>query len=228
MMLKKVYLLSTITNFIILFAYIITLPNSVPVQIGLDMRVLMFGSKWSVPFVMAIAPLAGAVLLFFESKSYKPQKTFHKILRYFFIFMICFLTYMSWVVVYVAGSGVSIGSKVSFPLALTFALILGICLISIAPRVKICQFGGKFGLKTKWTNYSKSVWDKTHLVSSYLILSAGIICALSGIIDHLAKTNSIVFLIGLCLTIFIVCLPNFFAYLFYKNELKKEKVETQV
>lgn len=224
-MLRKIYLITTVIDFVIMFVYLFFLSNTVPTSIALDFTVTSIGSKWTVPLIFTIAPLISALIFFFTTKDYNPQTKHEKVLKYVNLFTQCAIIYLSWFVIYLADTDLMVGQALPFPVSLTVGIVVGVTLMSLAPVVRRCQFDDKIGFKTRWTIGCQESWDITHKYGMYCVLIAGVVCMLGGVVDFLFKTNYIALIVGLVITLMLLITPYIMSFVIYKEVKNKQNKE---
>ncbi len=191
-------------------------PDRVPTHWSIGGEV----NGYSGPFVAAFAiPLMtiGLYLLFLFLPYFDPKKeqyagfagVYHKFkdLIVAFLFILYFLTGLNGI-----GYKINISFYAPIMVGLLF-IILGILL----EKVKMNWF---LGIRTPWTMSSEAVWNKTHKLSSRVLIISGLLLAAT----VLTSGNFKIILFVLSIAIIIFALP-IYSYVLYAREKQKERIK---
>jgi len=169
-----------------------------------------FGAAFLVPLMMV-----GMYLMFLFLPYLDPKKDqygeFAKVYHNFkdlilvFLFILQFLTGINGL-----GYTMNIGFLVPIMVGALF-MVLGFLL----QNVKMNWF---LGIRTPWTMSSETVWNKTHKLSSPVLMVAGLLMAVTAFVPERAK----IVLFILSIALIILALP-IYSYILYAQEKKLKK-----
>lgn len=180
-----------------------SLPDTIPTHWNIYGEVDGYSPKWmalilgSIPFIMS--------LLFWILPKIDPNRQsflkFSKAYERVKILLILFL-----IVMQVVTLAVSLGYEI--PIDLVVKLGIAIIFIVMGNYLGQVKPNYTFGIRTPWTLASEEVWTKTHRVTSYWMVSCGLLMII---------TSFIAGMIGFILYFGCILIPTIFsiAYSFY-------------
>jgi uncharacterized membrane protein len=217
---KFIYFIASLINAGIFAIYIALVPNKiVPTHYNYAGIADTYSSKWLLMIMPAILAVFSLFYLMYclIIKEKKNDK-------YIFRFMGGFLIAMGalfWVIGIFCLNGVpEIGDSVSALICAVFGVLI-IFISNMLPKIK---HNSSFGVKTKATLSSETVWRKTHRFSAYIGIIAGLIMIICAIIAFAVKgSGAVMMLIGIgFMIILLVVIPTIYAHTLYKQELKEK------
>ena len=214
---KKHFLLNCIVIVVTLlpFGYLAlvwnSLPETVPIHFGADLKPDRTGSKdnlWLMTGIMA----GGSILLYFlfqnlhridpKRKDAPPSSTFNKLA----VGIVVFMTALSFIIIASAKGGVVIRNLLFPLLGLLFAF-LGNYMNHIKPN----YFAG---FRLPWTLSSDDNWRKTHQLAGKLWFAGGMLLA----VVSLFMPSHFIFPVFISITVVIVLIPVVYSYRLFKQQ----------
>jgi uncharacterized membrane protein len=185
------------------------LPDKIPMHRNISGEIDRYGSKTELFWLVLLLPVFIYVLLKIIPKidpKYnftKMEKTYHS-LEYI---LITFMSVLSFIIIFSAKSGEDFNSKSLLIIIIAFFIILGKYLKNIQPNYFI-------GIRTPWTLENENIWQKTHILTSYLWIWGGIVGILG--ILFISEKNSIY--LFLLLLGFLTVIPVIYSYWLFKKK----------
>lgn len=168
-----VYTVLSIVNFLGFAVGVGLLPPEVPTHFDITMTADVIGSPW-----VYLALPGAAALISGGMWASLAQKKNRALTAGFLAAIGIVLVTIGWAFFALAASGVKIGEKADFPVALVIALpisLLGVWLGNYMPRIEPNRV---VGIRTRATLKSEEVWEKTHRFGGYAFFAAGVVSAL--------------------------------------------------
>lgn len=164
------------------------LPERVPVHWNAAGEVDRYGSRLEGVLIMPVV-MVGLALLIPALPRIDPRgANYEKFKPTYHLVMNTILTFMlgvhATVLAATLGMPVDVGRVV--PIGLGVLLIV---LGNVLPRTRP---NWMFGIRTPWTLSSDRVWERTHRVGGYLMLAAGLLVALTGLLSPGARSMLVV------------------------------------
>lgn len=159
------------------------LPETIPAHYGISGQVDRWGSKYE-SFILPVFSLVfgAAMLLGAWLSGRSSRKDVAQGCRIFLItgnvslavfnMMTLFFLYTSWTQVEHLGGVPEIGLRILFGAIAVLLLVLG----AVMPQVKQNAW---FGVRTKWTLQSASVWEKSQRFGGKLFMASAVVCLVS-------------------------------------------------
>lgn len=179
------------------------LPGQMPIHFGINGEADGFASK---PFAVIGIPVIMAgfnLIMHLASRLEKRRENYSKKLEsltYFIVPAICNIIFP---IVLFKAMGKDVKIEVIIP------VFVCIMLIFIGNYLPKCKQNSTMGIKIPWTLSSEENWNRTHHMSGYLWMGAGII----GLIASLLGASAV------CLPIFavIIIIPTVYSYMLHKK-----------
>ena len=179
------------------------LPGQMPIHFGINGEADGFASK---PFAVIGIPVIVAgfnLIMHLASRLEKRRENYSKKLEsltYFIVPAICNIIFP---IVLFKAMGKDVKIEVIIP------VFVCIMLIFIGNYLPKCKQNSTMGIKIPWTLSSEENWNRTHHMSGYLWMGAGII----GLIVSLLGASAV------CLPIFavIIIIPTVYSYMLHKK-----------
>ncbi|MDD4290324.1 MAG: SdpI family protein [Patescibacteria group bacterium] len=111
---------------------------------------------------------------------------------------------------------VNLGYKI--PVSKSVSLIIGLMIILMGKYMSKIKNNYFVGIKTPWTLSSEYVWNKTHKFGAWTFVIFGLIIIISPYLN--VKYSTILFLLGILLTVFGTMI---YSYILYAKEQKNTK-----
>ena len=179
------------------------LPGQMPIHFGINGEADGFASK---PFAVIGIPVIMAgfnLIMHLASRLEKRRENYSKKLEsltYFIVPAICNIIFP---IVLFKAMGKDVKIEVIIP------VFVCIMLIFIGNYLPKCKQNSTMGIKIPWTLSSEENWNRSHHMSGYLWMGAGII----GLIASLLGASAV------CLPIFavIIIIPTVYSYMLHKK-----------
>lgn len=203
-----------LTAFVVAFYFYQNFPVKVPTHWNIRGEVDGYSKPFGAAFLVPIM-MIGMYLMFIFLPYLDPKKdqyaSFAKVYHNFkdliitFLFILYFLTGIN-------GLGYKINISFYVPIMVgALFIILGLLL----ENVKMNWF---LGIRTPWTMSSETVWNKTHKLSSRVLMASGILMAATVIVPE--KLKIVLFILAIALIIFTLPI---YSYVLYAQEKKQKK-----
>lgn len=154
------------------------LPERVPVHWNAAGEVDRYGSRLEGVLVMPIVMLGIALLVPALPKIDPRGRNYEKFAPTYHLVMNATLTFM--LLVHVAILAATMGARIDVGRVVPIGVgALLIVLGNVLPRTRP---NWMFGIRTPWTLSNDRVWERTHRVGGYLMLGAGLVIALAGLL----------------------------------------------
>ena len=202
-------------NLIICGISLIFMGDIIPTHFGVTGEPDQYGSKYFVLIFPAIGILLGAIILLIN-KSERFTDNYKKyllitgvIIQSMFVgllilFMIIALTYAE-------------GEK-NIDVSKFMMLLLGTMLIILGNYMPKIEKNRTLGLKTKWSMYNETTWQKSHRFTGFASTIAGVLVLVSGLFFK----DMVNFIILMSLVLLMVTTSTVASYIYYKEEKLKE------
>lgn len=182
---KKCLLLAGILlaiNVAITVAFLVVLPDQVPVHFGAAGEANRIGSKMENLAFPALALFFGiACTLFVKYGEEGNRRTMSKVnvgMQVVFILagLFVYLNQLSY-----NGTADTPGSS-SFDMSQVSALVIGVTLIVMGNFMPKSTRNALFGIRMPWTQKSDEAWARAHRLGGYVSIAAGVLMVLAGIL----------------------------------------------
>ena len=169
-----------------------------------------FWAAFLLPLMILVLYLVFLVLPYLDPKK-EQYASFAPVYHHFKDLIVAFL-FIFFMLIGLNGLGYRININLWTPL-----LVGGLFIIigSLLNKVKMNWF---LGIRTPWTLSSETVWNKTHQMSSRVLMLAGLVIALTVVVPTVWKM--VLFIIAIA--VIVLALP-IYSYLLYAREKKEKK-----
>lgn len=215
---KFIYLIISIINSGIIAICLALSPYVVlPMHYDINGNADRYGSKWEIMIYTAIPIAIGIAYLIYstitKNKENKNKKLTEKIFFIFFIFVILLL----W---YIAVLCLQCKPHMSNSNFAVISVIIGGALLAVSNFMPKARQNTIFGIKTKSTLSSPTVWNKTHRLAGILGVIGSMILMICGIIGIVfAQATAPIFFIGVGTYLILgIITPCIYAHIIYKKE----------
>lgn len=216
---KFIYLIISLINAGITALCLYLSPYAIlPMHYGINGYADRYASKWEIMIYTALPVVFGIIYLVYsiiaEKKDNKNRKLINKIFFIIFIYIISLI----W---YVAILCLQCKSHMSNSSFATIAVIMGTAFLALSNFMPKARQNTMFGIRTKSTLSSLTVWNKTHRLAGILGVIGSIALIICGIVGAVfEKTVVPIFITGIC----IYLISGFIIPCIYANVIaKKEK-----
>lgn len=194
------------------------LDDIVPTHIGINGEADAFGSKYFM-LVFPIFNVLMCVIMLLVEKFAKLSENYNKymfltgvIIQLVFIAVsVCFYIYI-----------LSYTNKIpKFDITKGFMIILGIMFIVLGNFMPKIEKNRTLGLKTSWSMYNETTWQKSHRFTGFASVIAGVLTTILGLfLEGMANFIAFMIIITVFITTIIIA-----SYRYYKQEIAKEQSE---
>lgn len=206
---------------LMLLSFIITgisfafLNDTIPTHFGIDGQPDQYGSKYFILIFPLIMTLIGIAMLL-VSKYGKVSENYQKYMLLTgviieVIFNILLVMFIVFALSYVEDAPAFDISKIMLPLLGLMFIIMG----NFMPKI---EKNRTLGVKTGWSMYNETTWQKTHRFAGFAGIIVGILC----IILSLFFKEMINFIILMSLVFIFVISTTIASYIYYKEEKERE------
>lgn len=206
---------------LMLLSFIITgisfafLNDTIPNHFGIDGQPDQYGSKYFILIFPLIMTLIGIAMLL-VSKYGKVSENYQKYMLLTgviieVIFNILLVMFIVFALSYVEDATAFDISKIMLPLLGLMFIIMG----NFMPKI---EKNRTLGVKTGWSMYNETTWQKTHRFAGFAGIIVGILC----IILSLFFKEMINFIILMSLVFIFVISTTIASYIYYKEEKERE------
>lgn len=214
---KFIYLIASLINSGITALCLYLSPYAVlPMHYGINGNADRYASKWEIMIYTALPILFGVAYLIYsliaQKKDNKNQKIIDKIFFIFFAYIIIIL----W---YVAILCLQCKAHLSNSYFSVVAVILGGVFLLLSNFLPKARQNNIFGIRTKATLSSQTVWNKTHRFAGIIGVIGSLVLMICGIMGVIFE-NAVVplFLIGIAIYLILgVIIPCIYANVIAKK-----------
>jgi uncharacterized membrane protein len=193
------------------------LEDIIPIHFDINGNPDMQGSK----YFMLIFPLVNAIIgisIILTEKYAKVSDNYKKYLFLTgifmeFIFTILNIVFMVYVLMYAE-------DVEGFDISKIMMVIFGLMFIIMGNFMPKIEKNRTLGIKTKWSMYNETTWQKTHRFTGYVGVIVGILVLILGIFFK-EKVN---FIILMSLILLFGVTTTIQSYYYYKKEITKEQL----
>ncbi|HEU4631068.1 MAG TPA: SdpI family protein [Gemmatimonadaceae bacterium] len=154
------------------------LPDRVPVHWNAAGAVDRYGSRLEGVLLMPLVMLGVALLIPLLPRIDPRGGNYARFAPTYHLVMNATLTFM--LVVHLAILAAALGARIDVARVVPVAIgALLVVLGNVLPRTRP---NWMFGIRTPWTLSNDRVWERTHRVGGYLLLGAGLVVALAGLL----------------------------------------------
>ena len=178
-----VYTVLSLVNFAAFAIGVGTLPAQVPIHFDASLTADVIGSPW----VYVALPGAAALISVGIWASLAQKKNRAVTVGLLSALGIIFAT-IGWAFFALIASGVKIGERTDFPLALVMVLPLSLLVVWLGNCMPRIEPNRVIGIRTAATLKSEEVWRKTHRLGGYLFFAAGILSAALALVFGVVPT----------------------------------------
>ena len=189
------------------------MPNSVPIQFGFDGKPSNWSSKETFAFII-LAMNLGIYFLYNLIPIIDPKKKININGNIYFKLKFWVITFISAISIVL----IEYAIDNQFESTDILNLFAGLLFIVIGNYMQTIPQNYFIGIKTPWTLSNELVWKKTHEFGGKLIFIAGVVMCFLYIIH---KSNSILFLTAILLSVIIPILYSYYIYQKMENEVIK-------
>ena len=210
------YTTLSLLNLIGFVVGICLLPAQVPIHFNVNMVADAVGSPWVyVALPAAAALISAAIWTVTVSKKEKNRKIMTGLLAGVGAILIC----MGWAFFALIASGVEVGEKVDFPIALVAVLPLSLLVLFLGNYLPRVEQNFWLGIRIPATLKSETVWTKTHRLGGYLFFAAGLVSAISAVVFSCIGNLAYISAIVLVVTVLAAAITCFiYAQTLYRRE----------
>ena len=210
------YTVLSLLNLIGFVIGVCLLPAQVPIHFNVNMVADAVGSPWVyVALPAAAALISAAIWTTTVSKKERNRKIISGVLAGVGAILIC----MGWAFFALIASGVEVGNKVDFPIALVTVLPLSLGMLFLGNYLPRVEQNFWLGIRIRATLKSKTVWAKTHRFGGFLLFAAGLISAISAVVFSCVGNLAYISFIVLVATLIAAAIVSIiYAQTIYRKE----------
>ena len=202
-------------NIIITAAFILFMPEEVPLNTSLSGEVDRIGSRYE-NFIMPILAIAIGVFLILIAKfgAKDNERVMVKANIGMQVFMIALA--VVWFSSSLSFDATDLSGLFGFSVLKFGAIGFGVLLIAFGNMMPKSSINSVFGIRTHWSMSSEEVWQKTHRFGGYVCIISGLILVVFGVLlNGFLAILSMIVITTICFTICIVA-----SYRIYKDSLE--------
>lgn len=215
---KFIYLIASLINSGITALCLYLSPYAVlPIHYGINGNADRYASKWEIMFYTIIPILFGVAYLIYSLIAKKKDNKNKKVIDKIFFIIFAYIIIILW---YTAILCLQCKAHLSNSYFSVVAVILGGAFLLFSNFLPKTRQNKKFGIRTKATLSSQTVWNKTHRLAGIIGIIGSLVLMICGIMGVIFE-NAVVplFLIGIAIYLISgVIIPCIYANVIAKKE----------
>ena len=195
---KVLILCIILTTFLVVGVSFAFVGDTIPIHFGIDGKVDQYGSKYFILLFPAISLIAG-VSMMLVSNSKKVSENYAKYLLLTGVIIELIFLILSVTFIVIAIEDIPALEEVQFSkVTMTIFGILFIVLGNVMPKI---EKNRTLGIKTVWSLYNETTWQKTHRFAGFVSVIVGILTFITGLIFDDTVNFTILMILLLILTL---------------------------
>lgn len=177
---------------VVMMAFILKMPDRVPVQVGFDGNITNTASRWMY-LILMLAPLficISAVVIPKIDPNKDSFKTHAAPFKNTTLRMALLLIALGWAALPIANAG---QPGYRYPAAQVGQALAGLVLVVAGNTLPKAQPNYFWGIKLPWTLHSPEIWHKTHRLGGLVFVLAGVLMMLSSLLPSPWVRSTIMF-----------------------------------
>jgi len=209
----------TILNLIAIILVTFGLPDIVPINVGIDGVVNLFGSKWHI-LIIGLIPIVIAIV--YIGFLYKKKSDLFELEDKIISAVVAILMPISWIPILLALNFVDSSSNYSqiflnIEMVSIIGIILAVFFIFIAHYMEKIKPNKIIGIRTPWTLKNEIVWKKTHKLGSYTFMIGGFVLLTFSLASYLSGNLNYFYVALIISLVLIAAIPIIYSYIIYKK-----------
>lgn len=201
--------------FIVAAVSLMFLNDTIPTHFDINGNPDQFGSKYFVLIFPGISLLIGVSMLLI-SKYAKVSDNYKKyMLLTGSVLQVMFLVLIVIFILYVLSY---VDEFPTFDISKVMMILFGLLFIIMGNFMPKIEKNSTLGLKTKWSMYNETTWQKSHRFTGFMGVIVGVLC----LILSLFFNETVNFIILMSLILIFAVSTTVASYIYYKNEKKLE------
>jgi uncharacterized membrane protein len=192
----------------------VVLPDTVPIQWGINGHANGYGPKWVVTFLFPLMSIGIYVLirvLIVAGPRLGGRKNMTANLKIAKLVLTGAVLFMLIIQLAAIAQGLGVG----FDMTMVVMLALSVLIIFLGNYLGKMRRNFWMGIRTPWTITNAVVWERTHRVGGWLFVAVGLIGIPCSFIPSLRLWGFVVPLIAVCIFLFI------YSYVCYQQQIRE-------
>lgn len=201
--------------FIVAAVSLMFLNDTIPTHFGIDGNPDQFGSKYLVLIFPGISLLIGVSMLLISKYAMVSDNYKKYMLLTGCILQVMFLVLIVIFILYVLSY---VDDFPTFDISKIMMILFGLMFIVMGNFMPKIEKNSTLGLRTKWSMYNETTWQKSHRFTGFMGVIVGVLC----LILSLFFNETVNFIILMSLILIFIVSTTIASYIYYKNEKKLE------